>query len=105
MADTSKRILIVDDLQVFRDLQKNFLQNAGYIVETASSAREGLEKAHACPPHLILIDLYMPGMDGAACCAIIKKDPDLKNIPVVIATGMFFRSGSFLIIASCYGSF
>lgn len=86
MADSSKRILVVDDLQVFLDLQKNFLQNAGYIVETAASGREALEKAHAYRPHLILLDLYMPGMDGAACCALIKKDPNLKNIPVVITT-------------------
>ena len=86
MAVKSKRILVVDDLQVFLDLQQKFLRNAGYDVDTASSGREALEKARTYRPQLILLDLYMPQMDGATCCKLIKNDPKLKDIPVVIVT-------------------
>lgn len=86
MALENKRILVVDDLQVFLELEQRFLRNAGYDVDTASSGREALEKARTYRPQLILLDLYMPGMDGAECCKLIKNDPMLQDISVIIIT-------------------
>ena len=86
MVDESKRVLVVDDRPIFREIQQEFLRNAGYDVDTASSGHEALEKAHTYRPQLILLDLYMPEMDGAECCELIKNDPELKDIPVVIVT-------------------
>jgi CheY-like chemotaxis protein len=103
MADESKRILVVDDLQIFLDLEEKFLRNAGYDVDTARSGREALEKARTYRPQLILLDLYMPGMDGAECCKLIKNDPDHKDIPVVIVTARGDEDRMRCIEAGCDG--
>jgi CheY-like chemotaxis protein len=86
MTPGPRRILLVDDLRVFLELERSFLQRAGFEVETASSGPEAVEKARALRPAAILLDLYMPGFDGAECCRQIKRDPDLRGTPVVIIT-------------------
>lgn len=82
----SRRILLVDDLRVFLELERSFLERAGFEVETATSSPEAIEKARAFKPTAVLLDLYMPGVDGAECCRLIKSDPELRGTPVVIIT-------------------
>ena len=57
-----------------------------YKVYEAGDGIEGLEQAHACQPDLILTDMGMPRMSGWEMVKRMKKDPDLKNIPIVAIT-------------------
>ncbi len=82
----TKRILVVDDVKLFRDLVRVVLGGSGYEVATAASGAEALEVARQRPPDLVLLDLYMPGMDGEATCRAIRGDPRLAEVPVIIVT-------------------
>ncbi|MDT8317569.1 MAG: response regulator [bacterium] len=82
----TKKILLVDDVKFFLELQKSFLKRTNCEILTASNGREGLELARKEHPDLILMDLYMPEMDGDEACKAIKSDPELKDIPVIMIT-------------------
>jgi len=82
----TKKILLVDDVKFFLELQKSFLKRTNCEIFTASNGKEGVELARKERPDLILMDLYMPEMNGDEACKAIKSDPDLKNIPVIMVT-------------------
>jgi CheY-like chemotaxis protein len=79
-------ILIVDDCIEQRDLYELALEPDFEIV-TAGRGREALVLAIAKIPDAIVLDLYMPGMDGLEVCRHLKRDPLTADIPVVILTG------------------
>lgn len=79
-------ILLVDDIQMFIEIQKEFLQDSQVAILTARDGLEALKVIKIRLPDLVFMDLQMPGMDGAACCRAIKSDPTLRNIPVVMIT-------------------
>jgi len=78
------KILIVDDAKFFQEVAKGFLKQSAATIFTAGNGREALNVARKTLPHLIFMDLHMPEMDGAACCAALKADPVLKSIPVIM---------------------
>lgn len=78
------KILLVDDNRLFLEMEKDFLQSCAVMIYTAHSGQEALDVVRMLRPDLIFMDLYMPGMDGATCCAVLKNDPDLRNVPVVM---------------------
>ncbi len=78
------KILLVDDSRLFLEMEKEFLQPCALMIYTARDGREALELVRMIRPDLIYMDLHMPEMDGAECCAILKADPDMKGIPVVM---------------------
>jgi CheY-like chemotaxis protein len=80
------KILLVDDVAMFLDLQKMFLRLSSVRILTARDGAEALEIAGKERPSLIFMDLHMPNMDGAECCSKIKADPELKSIPVIMIT-------------------
>jgi CheY-like chemotaxis protein len=82
-------VLIADDLKFFLEVEKNFLQRGGFEVLTAESGHKAVEIARQRRPHLILIDLEMPKMDGAAACAAMRQEPALAATPIILmsATG------------------
>lgn len=82
----TKKILLVDDVKFFLELQKSFLKRTNCEILTASNGREGVELARKERPSLILMDLYMPEMNGDEACKAIKSDPELKDIPVIMVT-------------------
>lgn len=86
MSETPIRILLVDDVRLFREIEKTFLQRSGYEILTATTGVEALEKAREYQPRLILLDCRMPVMDGIACCRRIKSDPELRGIKVIMVT-------------------
>lgn len=85
----SKKVLIIDDDPEFVEATTNLLDAKGYKVVSASNSVEGIEKAKADPPNIILLDVMMTtkseGFDAARNMA---KDDNLKNIPVVLITGV-----------------
>jgi len=81
--------LIADDLKLFLLVAKTFLEGRGIGVFTAENGAKALEMARARHPRLILLDLMMPVMDGAAACAEMRRDPAMAFTPIIImsATG------------------
>ncbi len=80
------RILVVDDVKLFRHLEAAVLGWRGYQIEEAVSGEEALEKIRANPPDLVLLDLNMPGMNGHEVCRQLKADANLAGLPVIIVT-------------------
>ncbi len=77
------KILVVEDDRDIRELIAFTLRFSGLEVETASSGTEGLEKARAFQPDLILLDVRMPKMTGYEACQALKRLESTKNIPIV----------------------
>lgn len=81
-----KTILLVDDLQMFIEIEKEFLQCTRVDILTAKDGLEALDVVKTKRPDIVFMDLEMPRMDGAACCRAIKSDPAIVNVPVVMVT-------------------
>lgn len=86
--DTQKKILLVDDDAQIHDLYKTRLTLAGFTVLEAWNGKEGIEVAKKEKPDFILLDVLMPVMDGPRTLIEMKEDGELKNIPVLILTGL-----------------
>ncbi|MDP2727088.1 MAG: response regulator [Dehalococcoidia bacterium] len=81
-----RQILVVDDDPDFLKATQAVLESQPYQVTTALGGEEGLRKARSLTPHLILLDIIMPGLDGFEVCRRLKLDPDLSRIPVMMIT-------------------
>jgi CheY-like chemotaxis protein len=81
-----KRVLLVDDVELFLHLGKTVLQRKDLDVQTAASGNEALEKAREMNPDIIFLDLYMPDLNGDEVCRRLKADNRTSNIPIVILT-------------------
>lgn len=81
-----KKILIVDDEINLLELVKVNLEAAGFSVITAQDGEEGLKKTYDENPDLIILDIYLPGIDGCELCRRIKNDPRTKDMPVIFLT-------------------
>jgi len=82
------RILLIDDEQDILEFVKYNLERDGYEVFTASDGAEGLQKALAVKPHLILLDMMMPVLDGIETCKAIRNSPSLQNVMVVFLSAV-----------------
>ena len=82
------KILVVDDEPDLVDTIQCRLEYCKCEVITASNGKDGLEKAANEKPDLILLDTNMPIMSGPEMLERLKKDPDLKNIPVIMVTAL-----------------
>ena len=78
------KFLLVDDVELFLNLEKSFLDRESFIIDTARSGKEALEKIRADKPDLVLLDLYMPEMNGDEVCRQIKSDPLTRDIIVIM---------------------
>jgi twitching motility two-component system response regulator PilH len=79
-------ILIVDDLPSQAQLMANVVQSLGHQAIIVNDGKDALNAAKTTHPHLILMDVVMPGMNGFEACRKIKRDKDTANIPVVIVS-------------------
>lgn len=81
------RILIVEDQPDICKLIRMTLEFGDFEIHEANDGETGLNMARAIKPHVMLLDVMMPGLlDGYQVCARIKQDPDLKKIQVVMLT-------------------
>src|SRR5512139_4087577 len=81
-----KRILLVDDSRVTRELMKVYLIGRDVTLLEAADGAEALEKVRADPPDLVLADMRMPRLDGSGLCEALRDDPSTSHVPVVILT-------------------
>ncbi len=79
-------ILHVEDNEDNRQIVRDLFQFKGYSVIEAIDGEEGIKKAKESKPHIILMDIQLPRMDGYQATRMIKSDPDLKEIPIIVIT-------------------
>jgi two-component system, cell cycle response regulator DivK len=82
-----KRVLVVDDFDDGREMYAEYLEFAGFQVETACNGQEAVEKAQNGSPDIILMDLSLPVMDGWEATRLIKQDTRTRDIPVMALSG------------------
>jgi two-component system cell cycle response regulator DivK len=78
-----QRVLVVDDSADVRELWTMWLQIWGFSVEQAANGLDAIKKARTFQPHLVLMDLWMPVVDGLAATETLKADPHMKDVPVL----------------------
>ena len=83
----AKRILLVDDERDLVETVTFRLKALGYEVITAYDGKEALDKARGEKPDLIILDINMPGIDGVQIAKRVRRDPHLRNIPLIAMTG------------------
>jgi len=95
------RILIVDDDTDLIEGQKAFLEKSGYLIETALTIEQGLEKARTTAPDIIIADLMMEHYDsGFVFCKKVRELPGLAEVPIIMQTaaprkvGFTFETGA-----------
>ncbi|MBA5638907.1 response regulator [Duganella sp. LX20W] len=81
-----QRILIVDDSPTERYYLTDILVKNGFSVSTADNGEDALARIKADKPQLILMDVVMPGANGFQVTRAIARDPELKDVPVIICS-------------------
>jgi two-component system, chemotaxis family, chemotaxis protein CheY len=86
---TPKRILVVDDEPTIRELIIDALRESAFQVEGAANGAEGLEITRRWLPHAIVLDLMMPRLDGTGFVQLMRLNPDLAAVPVLLVTAAY----------------
>jgi len=87
-AESKRRILVVDDeVGITRLLKLIIERNGPYEVRTEHTGLTALAAAREFKPHLILMDILMPGMSGSEAAGELRKDPELQRVPLVFLSG------------------
>ena len=84
-----KRLLVIDDDPDFVEGIQSILEGAGYAVDAEYNPDDGFKALQTYPPDLLLLDIRMGrGAEGIALARKLRKDPELRDIPVLITTGI-----------------
>jgi CheY-like chemotaxis protein len=83
-APARRPVLLVDDDRDIRETLRELMEDEGFEVATARNGAEALERARDVRPGLVLLDLFMPGMDGAEFRRRQLEDPAIAGVPVVV---------------------
>lgn len=81
-----KRVLVVDDSLTVRELERKLLVSCGYVVEVAVDGKDGWNTVRTGEFDLVVTDVDMPYMDGIELVSLIKNEPNLSGIPVMIVS-------------------
>lgn len=91
-----KRILIVEDEPANIELLRIILTREGYEVHTCQSGRDAIATIKQVNPHLIILDVMLPGLDGASIVRIMHEDEVLCNIPVIVSSALLESEKMFM---------
>ncbi|MCP3873118.1 MAG: response regulator [Desulfobacteraceae bacterium] len=83
-----KKILVIDDDINIRDYLVSIFKDNGYKVIIAGNVKEGLSQTKKNTPDLITLDIEMPGEWGPRFYQQLSQDPELKNIPIIVISGL-----------------
>jgi DNA-binding response OmpR family regulator len=84
----AQKILIVEDNSDLSQLLAFYLGSAGYEISRAGNSAQGISKALAERPDLIITDLHLPDMNAVDATVILKQDPATSDIPILVLTAM-----------------
>ena len=87
-ATSRPRVLCIEDEAYMLDLLRIILESAGYVFLGAHDGQEGLEVMRGEGPDVVLLDLMLPRVDGAEVLLLKKKDPLIRDIPVIAVTAL-----------------
>jgi len=94
MGSEKRKILLVDDEDdICLFLKANLEKKGDYEVASATSGKEGIQVAKRFKPHLILLDLMMPGVSGTDVATTLNEDPVTAEIPIVFITALAEGTG------------
>ena len=80
------KVLIVEDEETLVHNLADKLKSEGFAVTTAGDGEDGLEKLRADHPDLIVLDIMLPKLDGLSLCRIVRRDPAMAHIPIIMLT-------------------
>jgi signal transduction histidine kinase/DNA-binding response OmpR family regulator len=80
------RVLVIDDDPTIGELMRRFLTKEGFAVDVALSGEDGILRAQLDPPHVIILDVLMPRMDGWAVLSALKAEATTRDVPVIMLT-------------------
>ena len=99
-----KRVLIVDDSRDLREVWHDWLTIWGFDVDEAANGAEAVQKAHAQPPDLVLMDWTMPVLDGLQATELLKADAVTAAVPVLaLSADVFAPTPQEALGAGCEG--
>ncbi len=90
-----KKILVVEDDDVTRELMRLTLERQGYSVTTAENGVRGFEQAVELRPDLIITDIWMPAADGVHLVRRVRDTPEVASTPILVTTGFGTGSATF----------
>ncbi len=82
----NKKVLLVDDVELFLELERTFFRREGFDLLVARTGKQAFEMTLAHKPDLVFMDLFMPELNGDDACRKIKEHPETRTIPVVMVT-------------------
>lgn len=85
---TTAKVLVADDDSLVRGIVRDILAEAGFRVREAGDGREALEIVRCWEPHIAVLDVLMPGLDGREVCRKIRSDPERADLLVVLLTAL-----------------
>ncbi|MCA6362879.1 MAG: response regulator [Bacteroidetes bacterium] len=88
MTNEPGRILIIDDEPDIREFVSYNLSRRGYVVETASDGKTGYEAALIFRPHLIILDILMPVMNGYETCMRLRRNPEFSTTRILFLSAL-----------------
>lgn len=91
--EARKRVLIVDDMAEQRDIYATLLRMHGYDVLEAENGERAVEIAAEKRPHVIVMDVLLPGVDGWGATRQILADPNTADVPVIVLTARELKEG------------
>jgi DNA-binding response OmpR family regulator len=106
----NKRILMIDDdIPLTQSMRINLEDTGQFEVMIENQSSKAISTARAFKPDLIILDVVMPGLDGGDVSALLKSDPYLSNVPIIMVTALvsndetgnesMVRSGDYLMMA------
>ena len=98
-------ILIVEDNEKNRKLERDILQFHGYRTVEADTAEEGIRLAQATPPALVLMDIQLPGMNGIEALHHLRVDPRTRAVPVIAVTASVMTQDRQKIMAAGFNGY
>jgi CheY-like chemotaxis protein len=103
MKNAKKKILIIEDDDVQRELMRMTLERRGYSVLTAEDGIPGYEQAVDVHPDLIVTDISMPGADGIHVVQRVRDTPEIAEIPILVTTGFGTGKAAFSLAEGANG--
>ena len=87
ISKTQKNILVIEDNKIVSEAIVCALKKEGYQTDTAYDGLAGFHKIVETKPHMVILDILLPKLDGRDLLKKIKQNPDTKQIPVIIVSG------------------